>query len=362
MNTYPLVSVLMPVYNAEKYLAEAIESILNQTYPHFELLLLNDGSTDASAAIIGRYHDNRLRVMHSPENIGLIAQLNKGLALATGQYIARMDADDISLPNRLEKQVGFMEAHPEVGILGSAINHFKHNKIIYTETFALEHDKIKSFLIFDTPFAHPAVIMRRQVLLANNLSYQPQYQAAEDYKFWLDMLLVTQGANLAEPLLLYRDSGTQVSKQHQSLQVTNAGKIRAEAFQLLSLQLTPEEFNYHNQLWYHPWEPNELFFSQAINWFTYLLEANNKRKLLLPAALGYTLGLLLFRQCLQHAAVGFNAFKIYQSSPLYAYYQPTAAALFKLRWAPFYRHANYYFRYNGSLLKQKLKKLLPLKN
>ncbi|GEO05599.1 hypothetical protein AAE02nite_32630 [Adhaeribacter aerolatus] len=359
MNISPLVSVLMPVYNAEKYLAEAIESILNQTYPHLEFLILNDGSTDASTEIINCYHDHRIRVIHSPENIGLIAQLNIGLALATGQYIARMDADDISQNTRLEKQVRFMETHPEVGLVGSAIQHFKNKEIIYTETFPLAHEQIKSFLIFDTPFAHPAVMLRRQVLLDNKLTYHPEYKAAEDYKLWFDMLLVTKGANLAEPLLLYRDSGTQVSKQHHSQQITNAGKTRSAVFRLLGHELTPGEFSFHNRVWYQPWEPNPLFFNRAINWFTQLLEINQKSNFFQPAALGYTLGLFLFRQCLQHAAVGFNTDKIYQNSPFYAYYRPPASALLKLRWAPFYRHVHYYFRYYGSAVKQRLKKMLP---
>lgn len=359
MSSYPLVSVLMPVYNAEKYLPEAIESILNQTYPHFEFLILNDGSTDNSAAIVSGYQDNRIRFIHSPENQGLIAQLNTGLNLATGQYIARMDADDISVKNRLEKQVTFLEANPQVGIVGSAINNFAQTTIIYTETFPLEHNQIKSFLLFDTPFAHPAVMLRRKVLTENNLKYHPAYQVAEDYKLWLDMLQVTQGANLPEPLLHYRESGTQVSKQHYSLQVGNAGKTRQEAFNLFNLPVTPTQLQFHNRLWYHPWEPTTIFFNQALDWLTKILDLNNKNKLLKPEALGYTLGLFLFRHCLQHASVNFNTYKIYRYSVFYKYYRPSASELFKLRFSPYYRHLDYHFKAKGSFLKKQLKKILP---
>ena len=105
----PLVSVLMAVYNGEKYLLEAIESILNQTYTNFEFLIINDGSTDSTEEIILSYSDQRIRYIKNEQNLKLIASLNKGLDLAKGKYIARMDADDISLPDRLEKQVNFLE-------------------------------------------------------------------------------------------------------------------------------------------------------------------------------------------------------------------------------------------------------------
>lgn len=357
MNSSPLVSVVMPVYNAEKYLPAAIESILNQTFSDFEFLILNDGSTDNSAAIISRYRDSRIRLIQAAENQGLIAQLNQGLHLARGRYIARMDADDISLKNRLEKQVKFLEAHPEVGILGAAISHLGPAGITYTETFPLTHPRIQSFLLLDTPFAHPVVMLRRAVLLENHLHYHPAYPAAEDYKLWLDMLQVTQGANLPEPLLYYRDSGTQVSKQHHALQISNAQKTRQEAFNQLGLALTPAQFKFHNYLWYQNWEPNAAFFTQATSWYTTLFNLNTTTRRLPPAALGYTLGLFLFRQCWQHASVNFNAYKIYRNSVFYTYYRPSRAQLVKLMVSPYYRHVTYYFRTRGAHYKQKLKKI-----
>ena len=115
----PLVTVLMPVYNGEKYLKEAIESILNQTFKDFEFLIINDGSTDNSVKIIQSFNDLRIRLIHNESNIGLIKTLNKGLKLSNGKYIARMDCDDVSLPKRLSVQINFMEKHPEIGVCGS---------------------------------------------------------------------------------------------------------------------------------------------------------------------------------------------------------------------------------------------------
>src|SRR5688500_8514963 len=113
ITTQPLVSVLMPVYNAEAYVSEAIQSILQQTYKNFEFLIINDGSTDNSEKLINTFSDSRIRYIRNSENIKLVATLNKGIDLSVGKYLVRMDADDISLPERLQKQVDFMETHPE---------------------------------------------------------------------------------------------------------------------------------------------------------------------------------------------------------------------------------------------------------
>jgi glycosyltransferase involved in cell wall biosynthesis len=113
------ITVLMSVFNGERFLRGAIESILSQTYKDFEFLIIDDGSTDASTNIIASYRDSRIRSLRSERNLGLAASLNQGLASSTGQYVARMDADDISLPNRLARQVGFMQTHPHVGACGT---------------------------------------------------------------------------------------------------------------------------------------------------------------------------------------------------------------------------------------------------
>ena len=120
----------MPVYNGERYLREAIDSILNQTFKDFEFLIINDGSTDLSVEIIESYADKRISLAHNGQNLGLITTLNRGFDLACGEYIARMDCDDISLPDRLEKQVVFMDNHPEIGICGSWVSAISDEKLI----------------------------------------------------------------------------------------------------------------------------------------------------------------------------------------------------------------------------------------
>ena len=129
----PLISVILPAYNAERFLEEAIDSILAQTYKNFELIVLNDGSTDRTEEIILSYNDPRIRYIKNESNLKLIKTLNKGIALARGKYIARMDADDISLPTRFEKEIEFMEIHPDIGVCSSKVIHlFSNRKTIFS--------------------------------------------------------------------------------------------------------------------------------------------------------------------------------------------------------------------------------------
>ena len=357
MNTYPLVSVLMPVYNAEKYLAEAIESILNQTYPHFEFLIFNDGSSDASAEIIGQYQDSRIRFINAPENIGYVPHLNAGIEMAKGKYIARMDADDISHPTRLEKQVAFMEANPATGLLGTAINIFNANGPIFTWYPEQEYEAAKCYLLFDTCFAHPSVMIRREVLLQHNLRYNATYMPAEDYKLWADMVQVSQVANLKEPLLNYRESGTQISQQKSHLQFTNANRVRQEMLSCIGITATPVQLDFHAKILDGYWSPNEAFFTKVQEWFDFLLTRNRSTNFFKPEELGKTLGKLFFRHCLKHTSLNFNAYKTFRQSGLDKFYQPPAAALLKLRLAPYYRLLTSNFRRKGPVIKQEVNKL-----
>ena len=179
----PKISVLMPAYNVEKYIAESIESILNQTFTDFEFLIINDGSTDGTAQIIKEYakKDKRIRFIDNKKNQGLIAVLNQGLDLCTGEYIARMDSDDISLPERFAKQVEYMEMHPECGLLGTAGQNFGADTNTY---YSPEHVDMFD-LLRGVGFYHPSVMMRKSVMDKYNLRYDPRYYLVEDWRFFI---------------------------------------------------------------------------------------------------------------------------------------------------------------------------------
>ena len=212
----------MPVYNGEKYLCEAIDSILNQTFTDFEFLIIDDGSTDNSLEIIKSYQDPRIRLVQNFINKGLPYSLNSGILLSKSEYIARMDCDDISLQNRLEKQVKFLDNNPEIGILGSYfILMTKENKKSYIKTVPISDLEIRYKCLFESPFGHPTVIFRREVFEKNFLNYDTQLNAIEDYGLWTKILDYTKGANIAIPLVYYRIHNQNISHKYKDEQIKN---------------------------------------------------------------------------------------------------------------------------------------------
>jgi L-malate glycosyltransferase len=197
----------MPVYNAALYLREAIDSMLNQTYRDFELIIINDGSTDASLNIIQSYKDPRIRLLNNERNLGIIATRNKGLQAATGEYIANMDADDISLPGRLEKQVNYLDAHPEITVLASRlvlINGQNQETGIWPEDYhCVSPQDIADTLPIINCVGQPTVMMRAEAI--KKIGYNPKFVANEDWGLWLQVLSQGLGiAKLPEILLRYR--------------------------------------------------------------------------------------------------------------------------------------------------------------
>lgn len=214
----PLVTVIMPVYNAEKYLCEAIESILSQTFSDFEFLILNDGSTDKSADIIRSYNDSRIIIHNSDVNRGLIFQLNKGLDLSRGKYIARMDDDDISLPDRFDKQIAYLDIHPEVAVLGGAMQNMTEAGLDGCFCRAsLESAEIAR----KGALAHPTVMIRSDAIKAVR-GYRNAFIAAEDYDLWLRLGERYTLANLEDVLVQYRIHYNQMSVTFSCQQALSA--------------------------------------------------------------------------------------------------------------------------------------------
>lgn len=231
----PKISVIMPVYNGEKYLREAIDSILNQTFTDFEFIILNDASKDSTEEIIKSYTDNRIVYIKNEQNLGVAGTLNRGLEIAKGEYIARMDADDISLHNRFEKQMLFMDTHPDVGVCGSHIRIFGEDGVerdyIYSET----DERLRVDMLFNSGFAHPAVMIRKSILDKKNLFYNTEFEKAEDYRMWYDIMSVSKGHNLQEPLLRYRHHQNQVTKTNVKEQTIAVTRMRKVMYNTLNL-------------------------------------------------------------------------------------------------------------------------------
>jgi len=212
----PTVSVVMSVYNGERFLQQAILSIHQQTWTDFEFILIDDASTDASPAIIHDWakRDSRILPVTNDHNLGLTRSLNKGIRLARGRWIARMDADDFSLPERLDKQVGFLINNPQVGLLGSAAWIMNAEGIV-EDTFhrnPTTHTEICWRVILANPFFHSSVMLDRQLALVN--PYDESIPYGQDFELWGRFLEVTQGANLAEPLVQLGRHPNRVSILH----------------------------------------------------------------------------------------------------------------------------------------------------
>jgi glycosyltransferase involved in cell wall biosynthesis len=217
MNRVPLISVLMPVYNAERYVAAAVESILDQTFDDFEFLIIDDGSTDRSLKLLQRYasRDPRIQLSSRP-NRGFVKTLNELLANATGEFIARMDADDVALPDRFARQIAFLRQYPDVICVGGA-----QDWIDEAGRFLLHHPEAEQdaeiqqlALIGQTPINHPSTLIRRDALLRVG-GYDESMYPSEDLDVWLKLGEIGKLANLQETVLKYRQHDKSISEIQQ---------------------------------------------------------------------------------------------------------------------------------------------------
>lgn len=219
-----LVSILMSVYNADKYLAECIQSILSQTYRHFEFLIFDDGSSDTSRDIIAFYarKDGRIVPIYSDENFGYVVCLNKGIGMTKGDFIARMDADDIALPERIENELNFLLQNSDVAIVGSSC--IIVDQLGVETGLSMREASSKNLFwqsFFKNPLAHPTVMFRKSVIVNAGL-YDPTKVPSEDYDLWIRVLRHSRIANLATPLQKYREHAMSISKLQENIQIRNS--------------------------------------------------------------------------------------------------------------------------------------------
>lgn len=223
MSTAPVVSIIMPVYNVEAFVTEAIESILGQSFREFELLIIDDGSSDGTVGMVERFADERIVLFKKNVNTGLVDSLNFGLDQARGEFIARMDGDDISDIFRLEKQLAYLRQHPEVAICGCAYRIIGDDR---TVCFPAPHEEIKLCLLDYCPLAHPTMFIRRSFIVTHNLRYNAEFICAEDYELWTRCIWLGKMANLTDVLLSYRLHPHQASNTGRSVQIQNSDICR----------------------------------------------------------------------------------------------------------------------------------------
>ncbi|MCG8573074.1 MAG: glycosyltransferase [Spirochaetes bacterium] len=311
----PLISVIMPVFNGETYLKEAINSILQQNYKHFEFLIINDGSTDQSQKIIDQFSDYRMKKIIFPKNKGLIYCLNWGIREAQGKYIARMDCDDISYSDRFESQVSFMEQNPDIGICGSWIRFGKTPLKSKLLKLPLKHEQIKSELFFISPIAHPTVMMRKKTIHYYQLFYQQEYRHIEDYELWIKAINKTQFANYPRALLFYRKHPEQITITKKKEKQLTAYKIYKK-FLLQFHSFSEQQIKFHCQICLKTMKKDKKTTFQIYHYLWQLMQINKKNQIYDPDCFMKSIQNIWFENCYVLSALGLWILKIYYSTKL----------------------------------------------
>lgn len=272
----PAVSVVMLVYNGSLYLRESLESILAQTFTNFELLIINDGSTDDSLDIINSCGDSRIRVISNKTNFGVSASRNIGLENARGDFIAIMDCDDISLPHRLQTQMKFMEDNPQIGVSGSWVSTIgdQGNQLWRYPT---NPEELRCELLFHNTIANSSVIMRRNILLNSRIRYK-SLSYAEDYDLWVQLAQQTLLANIPCALVNYRVHSSQLSSQANNAHTLCEKMIYLNQLCELGIHPTAQELEVHMLIGKNCLGQNKDFCKQAGAWLQKLKTANDVRK------------------------------------------------------------------------------------
>ncbi|MDD3138313.1 MAG: glycosyltransferase [Lachnospiraceae bacterium] len=278
------ISVVMPVYNGEEYLREAINSILNQTFTDFEFIIVNDGSTDGSEDIIKSYNDSRIVYLKNDKNKGIVYSLNRGLDEVKGKYIARMDCDDISLPYRFQKQYDYMEKHPNVAVCGTNIEFIGSKSGVFGAV--VNSAWLKASMFFSSVLAHPTVMMRTAVIHGENLHYDPIFEKVEDFELWTRISDKHEINNLEEILFRYRIHPKQITQNYSYVEENSFRKLKRRELEKLKFEYSEAEFDSFVK---YCFRFTDLIYTDIcrINSFCEkAYEANRKEKVYVQAALG----------------------------------------------------------------------------
>ena len=248
LNIKPKISVIMPVYNAEKYISKAIDSILGQTEEDFELILIDDCGTDNSMGIVRDYKDKRIRIVQNEKNKGISYSRNKGINVAKGEYIALMDDDDIAPSDRFDIEINYMREHPDIDVIGGISRAIDENGNIIEylpSKIICNPNRIYAELLFGDKIANGSTMIRTEFIRKNNLYYKDGFLGMEDYKFWTECAVVGKIANIDKILLYWRKTKENetyhvISKKSEERKIKYA-EIQKEALLAYGFELSNEE-------------------------------------------------------------------------------------------------------------------------
>jgi len=331
----PAISVLMSVYNGGKYLKESVESILNQTFSDFEFLITDDCSSDDTIKILKEYSDkdSRIRLLLNSENIGLTKSLNRMIDISSGDFVARMDADDVSYSLRFQKQIEYMRTHPDIGVCGTNIEIINGNiKKINTCHF-LEHDEIKAALLFNNVIPHTAVMIRSELFKEHGFRYNEEFKIIQDYELWERLIKYTRFHVLSETLAMFRilDSGiTGKSSKKSNYREDVLKLIYKSALSNLELIPSAAEINTHVIVAGNTINHSLESLMLCEEWLLKLITKNNIMCSYDNDALRKIIHGCWFNLCSRSASIGLKVFGRYYKSRLYNYNYVSLRAILKL--------------------------------
>lgn len=314
-DTAPRLTVLLPVYNAAPYLGEAVRSVLGQSFADFELLAIDDGSTDESLDILRSFGDSRMRVERNDANLGLIATLNKGIDLARGEFVARMDGDDVAMPRRLEAQVALMDGDAGLGACGMFIETFGHGHPA-VQRYPVRNEQVQCHLLGYTPMAHPTVMFRKPMFDHHGLRYDRNFPHAEDYDLLERASHCFRLANIPEVGLRYRLHATQVSRVHSGILQESVARIRSRRMKLFLQDEYSESVPDILEMFFNTGRHVTLEdVSEIREWIDRIMDRNRNARMFNDAELSEFLAARWINMCNRVSGKGMHLWKEYRSLP-----------------------------------------------
>ncbi|EKB51324.1 Chondroitin polymerase [Cecembia lonarensis LW9] len=306
-------SVVMPVYNGEKHLVEAIESVLNQSFGNFELIIIDDASTDQSVEIIRSFADARIRLLQNEQNSGVAATRNRGLQEAKGEYLVWMDCDDIIDTKKFEIQVNFLNQNPEIGICGTWLTRFGEGRPRLSKS-PTDPEIIKASLIFNPSVWNATAMFRMDKIKNANLSYDTRLKVAEDYNFYFDASHHFPMKNIAKSLYHYRASDSSIMKKfgdQEDKMLKFYQIIYTKVFDALAIEKTEENFLKHRKIASTQLYDNWKEFKIAHHWLLSLIGQNEKIQLYDQKAFEIVINDAFFFLCKKSSQMGLKIFFYY---------------------------------------------------
>jgi len=318
----PLISVITPVHNAEAYLPDSIQSILSQSFPDFEYIIIDDASTDNSWQIITDFaqQDDRIKPIRNTQKQSLSQVRNQALDMAKGKYVAKIDADDISAPQRLQTQVAYLEKSPQIILCGAGVQYFSKDQLLSQWVLNIDSLEIKCRLLFENCFANSTIMMRKDIIEQHHIRYQSDFDFSEDYGFWSALAQQGDLAIIPEILAKVRQHPQKVSVKFTQTQQENAYKVQRLYLQKLGITPTLEELRLHFDAMHGGISPSLNSLNNLSQWLLRLKSQNQFKKIYPEPEFTKLLKQIWTKHIAGQTWLGPHFFKVVQQNSLSSYH------------------------------------------